>query len=64
MEEEEPGLARSGLESREESDQFAGFWCEQWVYGGAITATLKTGQTGILGEKTEGLLLDMQDLRH
>lgn len=35
MKEEEPGLAWCGLESREKSGQFAGFWYEQWVDGSA-----------------------------
>lgn len=50
MEEEESGLAQSGLESREESGQVARFWYEQWMYGGAITDTF--------GEKIKNLLLD------
>lgn len=59
MKEEEPGLAWCGLESREKSGQFAGFWYEQWVDGSAITETMKTGETNIFGEKIKLLLLDM-----
>lgn len=62
MWEEEPGLAGSSLESREKLDQFAGFRYEQWVGGGVITETVKTGETNIFGEKIESFLLDMGDL--
>ena len=64
MEEEELGLAWSGLESGKKPGQFAGFWYEQWVDGDTITKTVKSEETNIFRKKIKSLLLDMGDLNY